>query len=432
MRVLASLLLFAVSGVFAQALPPPIPPVPVASEFRTYGAGMPLSEFLRVTIGQVLGKPYVLSAAASQRTDTISADLSRVKASDLLPVVRAVLSASGLRLEVLPAGIYLVDVIPPASEAKAAEPPKEIRVYRPLHRPVQSFSSYLQLFPDVKLSYGQGLSVRASTPAPSAEPGGSLQLSNVSGASTFSQADGTPAELVAFGAKADLDRLFSLLAEVDRPVSAVQVRAYVYEVRTTDGNEDGVSIAASILGGRLSVKLGTASAGGDSLRISSGTSSLNALLGALRSDSRLTLVSSPVLVASDRSSASSVIGTETPTLGSIVTSANGQIQQSVSYQSSGVLLSVSPTIFEESIRLVISQELSSFAATDTGLKDTPTKLKRSFSSDIVAHSGDVLLLGGLTETSTTKANTRSLGIFGSRSSSFSSSELVVLLAVERI
>jgi type II secretory pathway component GspD/PulD (secretin) len=290
------------------------------------------------------------------------------------------------------------------------------------------------MFPQLSFSYGAGISVRAPSVSGSDSSSGSageaLQPTMSSGATTFSAVDKDPTYLVASGPPEDVSRFKSFLAQVDVRVPEVLLQAHVFEVRNTDGRDGGVRVVLDMLNGKFGAVLGGSSAAtSDVFRLT--LPNLSVAVSALTSDSRVKLVSSPVLRAADGSTASATIGTSVPTLGSIV-SQNGSTQQSVSYQESGVLLSVSPRVLEQSIRLVISQELSSFVRTETGLSGSPTKLKRAFKSDVVARSGESLLLGGLSEVQDTESKQTTFFGFGNSASSKSSSEIVVLLTATRL
>lgn len=423
-------------------LPPAIPLPPPATEFKTYGSGLPLAEFLRVTIGDVLRKPYVLTPAVASEATLISADLSRVKPAGLLPVLRDVLDASGFVLREAQ-GVYIVDKKSPPEKRAEIEEALDMFVYAPKYRSVSALSSYFSMFPKLQFAFGAGISRQTLTPAmpssssspqftgtsqPAQSPGLGSDFS--SGATAFSQSNGDPSLLVVKGATAHLDAFRSFIAQVDTAVPEVIVKAYVLEIRESNSKQSGVSLAMSILNDRLKVNLGSAPASGDSIKFSTASASVSAVVGTLAGDSRVRLVSSPVLRAADGSSASASIGTDTPTLGSVTTS-NGAATQSITYQSAGVLLTIAPRVYEQSIRLKVSQEVSSFVQTDTGLSTTPTKLRRSFVSDVVAVSGDMVLLGGLSDTKSSTAHNRSLFFFGTDSNESSSSEIVVLLAIER-
>lgn len=441
-------LLFA-SGVALAAepaLPPPVlppPPLPKAgllsipevpvSELRTYGTGIPLAEFLRITLGEMAHRPYLLTPDAASAGQFVAADLTRFKKRDPLPLVREVLAGLGFGMRDIE-GVLFVER---RHEADKPKPPQDLYVYQPKHRAVGSLASYFSMFPSLTFSYASGIATRTPLPdaAPTvggAGPGGDPAAAGSSlstGATTYSQTNKDPSFLVVKGPAVDLAAFKSFLAQVDIPVPEVVLRAYVFEVRDAENRDSAVSLVLNLLDGKLGVSLGATSSAGDALRLS--LPNITLAVNALTGDSRVRLVSSPVLRAADGTTASATIGTDTPTLGSIVSS-NGSTQQSVSYQSAGVLLSVSPRILEDSIRLTVSQELSSFVKTDTGLADTPTKLRRAFKSDLIAKNGEALLLGGLSETQQSEAKQGNFLWFGSSSKSSSSSEIVVLLKVERL
>ena len=238
-----------------------------------------------------------------------------------------------------------------------------------------------------------------------------------------------PSLLVVRGYPRDIELLQAFMEKVDVPVPEVQLRMYVLEVRDQTSRTSAVQLLFNLLSGQITLTAGTGVS--ESNRLFLGGQDLSAAISRLTNDSRVRLVSSPTLRAADGSTASVTIGTDTPTLGSIVTF-SGAVQQSVSYQSAGVLLNVSPHILNDTIRLMIWQELSSFAKTETGLSTTPTKLRRAFRTDVVARSGEVLMLGGLSESSQTENRQRGLLGLGSRSNETTSSEIVVLLQVLRI
>jgi type II secretory pathway component GspD/PulD (secretin) len=75
----------------------------------------------------------------------------------------------------------------------------------------------------------------------------------------------------------------------------------------------------------------------------------------------------------------------------------GNVVQSVEYKPSGVIFNVSPQIRESVIDLAISQQLSTFVATTTGVNNSPTLIKREISTTIGATPGDLIVLGGLDE-----------------------------------
>lgn len=357
----------------------------------------------------------------------------------------------------------------------------ELWIYTPRNRPLHSLMAYFQLFPRVTFSHGLTTGLAAQAPPPTLVPNGqhnglmtpaaaagsvlgagstasslpsawpgissnpgygqqhqawsggpSAWGGNVYNTPSFTGTATTisdPSLLVVRGLPQDIAQVQAFMDKVDIPVAEVQLRVYVLEVRDTENRNSAVQLLLNLLDGQLTATTGAATDVGNRLVL--GGRDFSLALSRLTGDSRVRLVSSPTLRATDGSTASVTIGTDTPTLGSIVTF-SGAVQQSVSYQSAGVLLNVSPHILNESIRLLIWQELSSFAKTETGLTTTPTKLRRAFRTEVVARHGEVIMLGGLSESSDVDNRQRGLLGLGSRSREQTSSEVVVLLQVLRL
>lgn len=397
-------------------LPPPPPPVrslPLSpgvaalpdappDGFRTYGDGLPLREYLKLALGDLAKVPYVLTSDVLAADSLIAADLSRLKtagAKTILSVVSESLASSGFALRKYE-GVYFVE--------RSGLPPRdsELFVYTPRHRSVSDLAGYFPMFERLRFT---------TTPAQTD--------------TAYSGVDRDPGRLVVRGPSSDIAAFKELLAQVDTPAGQVVINAHIIEVREVDSRDAAISVLLDLL--RTDVSVSSTAPGiaaTDVLRLV--IPNLSVSISNLTTDSRVRLLSSPVLRASHGSTASAVVGTETPTLGAIV-SQNGATQQSVSYQSSGVILRVSPRIFDESVRLDIEAELSSFVKTETGLATTPTKLRRSFKSDVIATPGEALLLGGLSESSETAS--RSSGWFSfARSRGETSSQVVVLLQVDKL
>lgn len=433
LSLLVSLMLATFSAIAAEPVLP-LPPVPVsksmempkADGFQTYGSGMPLSLFLKDVLGDMAHRAYVLAPDVAGSQMQVSADLTRYK-KDVLPLVKQLLDSLGLTMKEIQ-GVLFIDKKRDSDKSLAE---LDILVYRPKNREVGSLSQYLGVFPDIQFNFSAGLSVKSQTPAPAASAGQPLQKSFDSGAVAFSQLDKDPGVLIAKGKPEDLARLKKLLAEIDTPVPEVIIRAYLFEVRNTAHNENGVSIAAEILNGKLGISLGSTASSSGSSGLKLNFNNISLAVNALTSDSRVRLVSSSYLRAPDGVTSSSTIATDVPSLGAIVTT-NGSSSQSIERQKAGKILSVSPHVFEDSIRVLISLEESSFAQTTTGTLDSPTKIERSFKSEAIAQNGEVILLGGDDETSESQAADKSFLFFGSGTRESNDSQLVLMLKVDRI
>lgn len=111
---------------------------------------------------------------------------------------------------------------------------------------------------------------------------------------------------------------------------------------------------------------------------------------------------------------------------------NGNPVQSVDYRQSGVILTVTPDIHESIIDLDISQELSSFVATTTGVNNSPTLLKRTVNSKLSIRSGEVVIFAGLNEQKSDQTQSRFLGFNIGKQSSQGDTEILVFVEAQRI
>ncbi len=154
----------------------------------------------------------------------------------------------------------------------------------------------------------------------------------------------------------------------------------------------------------------------------------------LDTDSRFSLISSPSVVVQSGEVAKVEIGSEVPVLASTTLTDGGNQTQSIEYRSAGVIFEVEPTIRRSGVYVKISQTLSDFVRTDTGVNNSPTLLKRSVQSKVQATEGELLVFAGLNESTATKTNSR-FTLFPvpvSESDSKNLREIVVLLEVKKI
>lgn len=137
-----------------------------------------------------------------------------------------------------------------------------------------------------------------------------------------------------------------------------------------------------------------------------------ALIQALKSDSETRILSTPSVVTLDNEEATLSVGNEVPFVtGSTTTTAAGTTNPftTIERQEVGVMLRVIPQINEGSaVRLEIEQESSNLLATaqaEFGTEDVITS-KRTISTNVMVGNGEVLILGGLINESSTDTDTR--------------------------
>ncbi|OFW15965.1 MAG: hypothetical protein A3H27_05680 [Acidobacteria bacterium RIFCSPLOWO2_02_FULL_59_13] len=128
------------------------------------------------------------------------------------------------------------------------------------------------------------------------------------------------------------------------------------------------------------------------------------------------------------------VGSDVPVLGAVTVPAGGGAPiQSVNYQSSGVMLEIRPVVLVDSVLVTLTQQISNFTSTDTGVNGSPTLLKRELASKVAVKSGELVLLGGLEETSATVAGSGLPFLprwLRSQSSDESRTDLIVMLQVD--
>ncbi len=137
-----------------------------------------------------------------------------------------------------------------------------------------------------------------------------------------------------------------------------------------------------------------------------------ALIQALKSDSETRILSTPSVVTLDNEEATLSVGNEVPFItGSTTTTGNGTANPftTIERQEVGVMLRVVPQINEGSaVRLEIEQESSNLLAqaqAEFGTEDVITS-KRTISTNVMVGDGEVLILGGLINESSTDTETR--------------------------
>lgn len=153
----------------------------------------------------------------------------------------------------------------------------------------------------------------------------------------------------------------------------------------------------------------------------------------MSTDNRFNVITQPRIRVKSGETAKLTVGQDVPVLGSVSYQQNNAVR-AVDYRSAGTILSISPQVKDDSIDMVIDQQLSNFVRTDTGVNESPTLIKRELKTAISAHSGDIVVLGGLTETKTTKTKRgfSFLPFSLSKTDDESSTDVIVIMQIEKI
>jgi type II secretory pathway component GspD/PulD (secretin) len=164
--------------------------------------------------------------------------------------------------------------------------------------------------------------------------------------------------------------------------------------------------------------------------------SIDAVLSVLASDSRFKAVSKPMLRVSSGGSGRFTVGQDVPVLGAVSYPGSGQpAVQSVTYQSSGVIYDVQPVVRDDSIDVSVMQQVYNFVTTNTGVSGSPTLIKRELKSDLSLADGEIVVMGGLTDSKNSGASEGPSflpAFMRSTSSDVSNVEILLILQVTKL
>lgn len=245
--------------------------------------------------------------------------------------------------------------------------------------------------------------------------------------------------IIIFANASKYKSILPLLKKLDVTPPQVLIEARLLEVTLTDQLSQGVDW--SLFGGAAKRNIPTAqiaSLTNGSFGYTISGIDYNVALSLLQNEDRLKVLSSPRIVVASGESASINVGTEIPVLATQSADVDtDRVLQSVQYRSTGVDLSVQPTVNSNNvISLEITQNVSETSENASSGIDSPIILNRSFKTTVFANSGQALVLGGLIRENNSSKDTQvpflggipGLGkLFSSESKSTSRTELIVLI-----
>ncbi len=194
----------------------------------------------------------------------------------------------------------------------------------------------------------------------------------------------------------------TLVDQMDRAPLEVMIEAMVAEVTLKQGETLGAILnfddgAAAGLA-RTAIK----SENGLAVSLIRDAGQFTASLKALADKSRVNILSSPRLVTSNGKSASIQIGTQVPIITTQQTAAQGTVGgtstllQDIQYRSTGVNLTITPTInSNQRVELVVAQEVSEAQVNSVSNVQSPLILTRSINTTLSLNDAQTALLGGL-------------------------------------
>ena len=249
----------------------------------------------------------------------------------------------------------------------------------------------------------------------------------------------------------DYQVIESMLSQIDIPPRQVLIEVTIAEITLDNTTSLGVDWAythgidnPSSTSGPGKDLYGILSTAGESglQYLVGNTNQWKATLNAAAIDSKLNLLSTPSILASDNKEAKIEISTENPVISSVYDTSTGgdnsTITTNVQYRDTGIILSVTPHINQNGlVSMEISQEVSdALGPTEVSGQSYPTFFKRSIDTTLVVRNNQTIVIGGLM---TEKKGLNRNGVpffskipligflFGSRNSEKHKVELILLI-----
>lgn len=221
--------------------------------------------------------------------------------------------------------------------------------------------------------------------------------------------------LIVIGTAQDYQRIRPVLETLDRAPREALIEVTVAELTLSDAENLGVNFTATNqLNRSLLERLGTGTnvlAGGGGLplgtsgfnyTILNGVGDVRVVLNAFAQNNRISILSTPRVLAKSGSPAKIEVGTEVPIItsqGSTNTIQNAGttgILQSIDYRKTGILLNVRPIIHSGNrIDLTVSQEVSQALPNPTPGISSPLIQNRNVQTDLTLRDGQTVVIGGL-------------------------------------
>jgi type II secretory pathway component GspD/PulD (secretin) len=383
--------------------------------------GVTVAALSELVFHDIKAAPYVLDPAVVADTRVVSAKLegdNKEFYNSFVAYLKTLGFSSTLR-----DGVFFVA---PTPEYAPPTLSREVFVYTPRYRSVSYLVSVLQGLVSGKFSSSAG-GQSSGSDAP-------RQVEATSSTSALSFVDQKPTQLVFLGTAEEKARIKSILPKIDIAEGDVVISAAVYQVQSGHSDGSAVSLAFKVLGTGLSAALAPSLAAVTS-SFSLSSVNIDAVVKILNSDTRFHEISTPYVRTRSGTKATFNSGAQVPVLAASTTSTSGSVTQSVSYKDSGVIFTVTPTLRGEIVDVEVTQELSSFTSTTTGVNDTPTLNRRSLTSSLSLAGGDTIIIGGLTvdQSSASVDGVPFLPSFMDRETNDNSrSEILLVLHVDRV
>ena len=402
---------------------------------------VPLADLVKLVYTEIAPRPFVMSPAVLEARRPVSLSLRNEKPEVLIAQMAKLLEQNGFTVHNV-AGVAWITATKPIDD--------EIVIYHPRHRSAQYLADVVQSVTAAKAMTGKPKKGEGREGQSENEPSkvqgkdnkqapsytdmlARNQQRSTGGGGDTQGGDHTEVDQIAFTVPVkDVAKIRKLLTDLDTASGEVLLKAAVYEVGFDKREGSAVQIAATVMSGKLSAVIAGNILGGVSFKLADG--GLEAVLSALDADVRFKSVSRPQVRVKNGAQARFSVGQDVPVLGAAQMDKNGNPVQSVDYKQSGVILTATPEIRQDTIELTLQQELSNFVVTKTGVNGSPTLIKRSVNTKLGLSPGEVVVLAGLQDDQNDESTNRLpfLGWLLGQERQQKQSEILLFIEVVRI
>jgi general secretion pathway protein D len=412
-----------------------------------------IAMFDQSSLGNSRIRFYGLSNASAA---TVAQDLERVlKASGTSSVTIAPMSRLNGIFAFSKSSQALDELSPWVSrlDVPSNDPSVRMWIYRPRGASAESLARTLNLVMGIATetaspaATASGASTTTGTAA-TAEPAQMPQAASSQDSATRVVADKDTNTIIINAPEAMRVKLMDVINQLDREPQQVFIEASILEVTLTNDFNYGVDWKKIADGGDLTMSSYSSASTGfptvaPGFTINYVGTDITAAIRALSAKSNVRIVSAPKITTIENATARLQVGDQVPIVTQTAQSTstgNAPLVNTVDYRDTGVKLEVTPRISGDNrVSLMITQEVSSVARTQTSGIDSPTIKQRLMESQLVVPEGTVVALGGLINSSNSDSDggvpylkdVPLVGaLFKGRQTNHDRTELVVLIQVK--
>jgi general secretion pathway protein D len=234
-------------------------------------------------------------------------------------------------------------------------------------------------------------------------------------------------------------QLLPLIKRLDVMPKQVMLEVLIAEVTLTDEFKQGVEFAFNNGSYGFSTQGAFMGEGFGGLSYALSGANIDVAINMFASNSLVEVLSRPSLVVRDGVSANITVGTDIPIVGQTTSDPiNGDNQTtSIEYRKTGIDLAVTPTINGQGVVMMeIKQSISTQVKAGSTVADSPAIFERAVQTEVVAESGQTVVLGGMISKNRSTSETKVpwLGdipligaLFKGKADSGDKTELVILV-----